>query len=236
MAKPTILVLRSLVFYLGYSLSLLLHATLSLLVGLFLPIRARFRFVLLWNRFAIWWLKVTCHVNYTISGLENIPPGPFVVLSNHQSPWETIILYTLFIPICATLKRELLRIPFFGWAIAIIKPIAIDRSRATAARRTLLNQGRQRLAEGLSVLVFPEGTRVAVGSHKKFTASGAELAIANKVPVLPVAHNAGLYWPPHQLVKKPGTIHVRIGKPLASEGRSPRELTAQVEDWIRNAV
>ncbi len=228
--------LRALLFYAGYAVSLVIHACISLLVGMFLPLRKRYRFILRWNQFALWWLKICCGVKVVVEGRENVPAGSFVVLSNHQSPWETLALYTMFVPICATLKRELLKIPFFGWALAMLKPIAIDRGKRTSARQTLLKQGKERLAMDISVLVFPEGTRVNPGEIRKFTTGGADLAINAGVPVLPVAHNAGHCWPARKLIKYPGTVRVRIGKPIHTAGREPRELTEHVERWVREQV
>lgn len=228
--------LRSLLFYAGYASTLVVHATLSVLLGWMLPLVTRYRFATLWNRFVIWWLRITCGVSLRVSGAEHVPKGPFVVLSNHQSPWETIFLYYYFVPVCAILKRELLRIPFFGWALAILHPIAIDRSKGRSARNTLLVEGPQRLAMGLSVLVFPEGTRIEVGQEKKFLPGGAELAIKAGALVLPVAHNAGLCWPARKFVKRPGVVDVVIGKPIPTEGREARELTEEVQNWIRQAL
>jgi 1-acyl-sn-glycerol-3-phosphate acyltransferase len=231
-----LMALRSALFYLGYGSTLIVHATLCVLVCWALPLHARYRFAMLWNRFAVWWLGVTCGVRYRISGLEHVPNTPFVLLANHQSPWETLFLYYYFMPICAILKRELLRIPFFGWALAILRPIAIDRSKGRSARASLLAEGPKRLQAGLSVLVFPEGTRTEVGQEKKYFTGGADLAIAAGALVLPVAHNAGLYWPARRFVKRPGIIDVVIGKPIPAAGREARELTAQVEGLIRGML
>lgn len=227
------MVLRSALFYLGYGSTLVVHATLCVLICWALPLHSRFRFAMLWNRFAVWWVGVACGVRYRISGLENVPAKPFVVLANHQSPWETLFLYYYFLPICAILKRELLRIPFFGWALAILRPIAIDRSKGHSARASLLTEGPKRLQAGLSVLVFPEGTRMQVGQEKKYLTGGADLAIAAGATILPVAHNAGVYWPARKFAKRPGTIDVVIGKPIPAAGREARELTAAVEAVIR---
>src|SRR5688572_21390282 len=117
------MLVRSTLFYIGYAATLIVHSTLCVLLCWALPLATRYRFATLWNCFAVWWLKVTCGVHFRISGEENLPAAPFVVLSNHQSPWETLFLYYYFAPICAILKRELLRIPFFGWALAVLHPI-----------------------------------------------------------------------------------------------------------------
>lgn len=228
--------LRSTIFYIGYAATLIPHASLCLLLTWALPLHSRYRLATLWNRFVIWWLRVTCGIDYRVTGLENVPSVPFVMLSNHQSPWETLFLYARFQPICAILKRELLWIPFFGWALALLRPIAIDRSKGRSARTSLLTEGPKRLQAGLSVLVFPEGTRIEVGQEKKFLTGGADLAIKAEALVVPVAHNAGLFWPARKFRKSPGTVDVVIGKPIPAAGREARELTEEVQAWIRQAL
>ncbi|HEY0962405.1 MAG TPA: lysophospholipid acyltransferase family protein [Pseudomonadales bacterium] len=228
--------LRTILFYMGYAVTLVFHATLCVLVSWALPLATRYRLATMWNRFVVWWLKVTCGVRFRVTGAEHVPDGPFVLLSNHQSPWETIFLYYYFVPLCAILKKELLRIPFFGWALATLKPIAIDRSKGRSALNSLMVEGPQRLAMGLSVLVFPEGTRTEVGEQKKFFPGGAGLAIKAGALVLPVAHNAGLCWPARRFAKRPGLIDVVIGKPIPTAGRESRELTEEVQNWIRQAL
>lgn len=228
--------LRSALFYVGYAASLVVVASACVLFGWALPIRARYRLAMLWNHFVVWWVGVSCGVHYRISGLENVPAQPFVMLANHQSPWETLFLYDYFQPICAILKRELLWIPFFGWALAVLRPIAIDRSKGRSARNSLLTEGPKRLAAGLSVLVFPEGTRIEVGQEKKYLTGGADLAIKAGALIVPVAHNAGLYWPARKFAKRPGLIDVMVGRPIPAAGREARELTATVEGVIRGML
>lgn len=228
--------LRTFVFYLGYVGSLVVHSLVSVAAGVFMPVKARFRFFLLWNRFIMWWLKVTCGVRVRFQGTENVPSGPCVIVSNHQSPWETLYFIFHFMPACAILKKELLSIPFFGWGLRMLQPIAIDRSRKRQAMDMIIAQGRQRLADGISVIVFPEGTRVAPGEIKRFSTGGAQLALAAGVPILPVAHNAGLYWPARRLMKYPGTIDVRIGPPIFVTDTNAREATRAAEEWIRGAL
>lgn len=227
---------RSLLFYIGYFGFLAPHALLCVMVGLFMPLRARYRYFLIWNVFSLWWLRLTCGVKWQINGLENVPPAPFVLMANHQSPWETLFLYWEFLPLCAILKKELLNTPFFGWALRLLKPIAIDRSQRNRALQQMLEQGKASLDNGISVLVFPEGTRVAPGVEKKYSAGGAELAVAAGRPIVPVAHNAGLFWPAHKFIKHAGTIQVEIGKPIDTSGRNAKELTREVETWIRQVL
>lgn len=228
--------IRSVIFYLGYYCVLVPHALFCIVTGVFFPVKTRYRYFILWNAFSLWWLKITCGVKYRVTGQDNVPPGPFVVVANHQSPWETLFLYWQFLPICAILKKELLNIPFFGWGLRLLRPIAIDRSKRNQALQQLLEQGRASLANGINVLVFPEGTRVAPGAIKKFSAGGAELAITAGTPIVPVAHNAGLFWPAHRFVKHAGIIDVVIGKPVDPAGRKARDVIQEVEAWIRQAL
>ena len=231
-----LITLRSTLFYLGYLATLVVHSTFCVLVGWALPINVRFRYVTLWNQFAIWWLKITCGVHFRVSGQEHVPSGAFVLLSNHQSPWETIFLYRHFQPLTAILKRELLWLPFFGWALRLLYPIAIDRSKGLSARQNILTEGPKRLKMGLSVLVFPEGTRTEVGQERKYLTGGADLAIKAGALILPVAHNAGRFWPARKFCKHPGIIDVVIGKAIDATGREARELTAEVQAWINQAL
>jgi 1-acyl-sn-glycerol-3-phosphate acyltransferase len=231
------LTLRSTLFYLVYVSTLVLHALIWIPLGLLLPVKRRFVPLTSWNRFIIWWLAVSCNIRLRVQGTENIPPDPFVLLSNHQSPWETVVFYYFFRPITAILKKELMYIPLFGWGLSLLHPIPIDRSNIRQARQTVLAHGTQRLNElGVSVLIFPEGTRVNPGQEKKFSAGGAELAIAAGVRVLPVAHNAGHCWPGRRLMKYPGTIDLVIGEAIDTTGRSPKELIQEVEAWIRQTL
>ena len=224
---------RSCIFYLGFFSSLIVWTFLCLAVGLFLSLPSRYKYFLYWNKFIIAWLTITCRVKIHISGQANIPNHPVVILSNHQSPWETIFLYHFFAPVSAILKKELLSIPLFGWSLALLKPIAIDRKRKLTARQAILQQGKIRLEQNISILIFPEGTRVKVDQNKKYQSGGAVLAIEAGAAVLPVSHNAGYFWPSGKFLKYPGTIEVNIGKPIETEGRSARELTEEVESWIK---
>jgi 1-acyl-sn-glycerol-3-phosphate acyltransferase len=230
------LFIRTLIFYTGYLITLIPFTTACVVIGCFFPIKSRFQYFVLWNNFAIWWLKISCNVHVNITGLNNVPSGSFILVSNHQSPWETIFLYDFFQPLTATLKKELLLIPFFGWALAMLNPIAIDRSKIRSARNMLLKEGQKRLDDGISVLIFPEGTRVDPGQDKAWSTGAATLAIEAEATLLPVAHNAGLYWPAHKFIKFPGTVEVVIGEPINASGQSPRELTEQVKQWVKQAV
>ena len=233
---PVILFIRSCFFYLGFYSSLLVCASFCLSIGPFLSLSGRYRYFLYWNGFVLFWLKLCCGVKVNLQGQENIPDYALVILSNHQSSWETIFLYRLFSPVSAILKKELLSIPFFGWSLALLKPIAIDRKRKLNARQAILNQGKDHLDRNISILIFPEGTRVGPGQKKTYQSGGAVLAIEAGANVLPVSHNAGLCWPSKVFIKYPGTITVRIGKPIETAGRAARELTKEVENWIKSAL
>ena len=169
--------LRSVLFYLGYSILTLVWGSLSVLVGWVLPHRARFFFIIgIWTRLCLWWLRVTCGIRHQVTGRENIPDEPCVVLVRHESTWETLFLQTLLAPQATIIKRELVWIPFFGWAFALNRPIAIDRSNPRGALRRLIRVGKTRLEEGVWVVLFPEGTRMPAGEIGKFQVGGGTLA------------------------------------------------------------
>ena len=231
-----LLFLRSLLFYLGFYCSLLIYACLCMLIGPWLKMPARYRFFLHWNHFIFFWLRASCGIRVRISGQENKPTVPVVIVSNHQSPWETIFLYAYFTPVSAILKKELLSLPFFGWALALLHPIAIDRSKKFKAINALIQQGKDRLSRGISVLVFPEGTRVVPGVDKAYQSGAATLALAAGVNMLPIAHNAGLFWPSGKFIKRPGTIEVRIGPLIETGNQDARSLTHEAERWIKTAL
>lgn len=177
-------------------------------------------------------LRVLCRLDYAVEGQERLPATSSVVLIKHSSTWETMAQALIFPRQCWVLKRELMWVPLLGWAIACMKPIAINRKGGRAAVERILTLGRQRLDEGLWIAIFPEGTRVREGESRRYGLSGALLAQAAGRPIVPVAHDAGRYWPRRGLYKKPGTIRVVIGEPIETAGRDPRELTAEVQAWI----
>lgn len=221
-------ILRLLLFYVGVIPATILISTFGWLCAPF-PALWRYYIITSWSRFFIWWAKITCGLQYKVIGRENIPAQPCVILCNHQSTWETIFMQVLLPPQTWVLKRELLFIPFFGWGLALIKPIAIDRKSRSAVTDTL-EKGQQRLQEGRYVVFYPEGTRVPVGGEHKYSRTGAALAIAAHVPVLPIAHNAGNFWPRGPWIKMPGTITVAIGKAISDSDASG--ITAQAQQWI----
>ena len=202
-----------------------------------LPYKVRAPIILVFNRSNLFFLRLMCGVTCEIRGQENIPKDtPFVVMSKHQSTWETFFLQVYFRPLATILKRELLKIPCFGWGLAMMRPIAIDRSNPRAAIKTVKEKGVARLKMGMNVLVFPEGTRTPLGEVGNYARSGADIAIAAGVPVLPIAHNAGLHWPMHTWKKNPGTIVISIGPPILPTGQNSREMTEAVKSWIESEV
>lgn len=227
---------RAFLFWLGFGPSVPVWAIP--LVFLFpLPHSWRYRWVQSWCRFNLWWLKVSCGLDRHIDGLDNIPDDrPVIVMSKHQSTWETIALQTFLPPVVFVLKRELLRIPFFGWGLAAMRSIAIDRGSGRRAVQELVEQGRERLDDGIGVVVFPEGTRTAPGQHRRYRLGGAVLASETGYPILPVAHNSGEFWPRHSWFKWPGTIQLVVGPVIESAGRSPEEILQQAETWIEAEV
>lgn len=227
---------RSLLFYLGYFLAMLVCGVLLLPVAPFLPLGRRYRLLNLYNHFIIAWFRMSCGVRYAVRGREYVPAGPCVILANHQCEWETVYLQLLKSPVCTVLKKELLNIPIFGWALRLLRPIALDRSRPARAMKQVLTQGKARLESGLSVLIFPEGTRVAPGQRRRYNKSGAVIACRAGVPVLPVAHNAGERWPGRHWIKNPGVLHVVVGEPIETTGRTPEEVMADVEQWIEGTL
>lgn len=224
--------IRSLLFYAGYFLAMLLCGVLFLPVAPWLPLRARYRLLNLYNYVIVAWFRLACGVRYEVRGRESLPDGPCVILANHQCEWETLYLQVLKPPVCTVLKKELLQIPWFGWGLRLLHPIALDRSRPARAMKQVLTQGIARLQEGLSVLIFPEGTRVAPGNRKRYNKSGAVIACRAGVPVVPVAHNAGERWPGRHWIKNPGVLRVVVGEPIDTAGRSPEDVLAEVEAWI----
>lgn len=185
-----------------------------------------------WAHFVVWWLKATCGLSHRVRGLENLPESPCVLLCKHESAWETIAVQAIFPPQAWVLKRELLWIPFFGWGLAASRPIAIDRKAAMKALDQLIRQGRERLAEGRYVIIFPEGTRMPPGELGKFNPGGAMLAVKAEVPVVPVAHNAGRFWRRREFLKHPGVIEVRVGPPILTAGRKVRDVNDEAREWI----
>jgi 1-acyl-sn-glycerol-3-phosphate acyltransferase len=198
----------------------------------FLPHRIEFAIARSWARCSLWMLDRLCGLRFTVEGRERIPAGNHIVMCKHTSAWETVALFVIFPPHVWVLKRELLWVPLMGWGLKLLRPIAIDRGAGHRAVNQVVEQGEQRLAEGLWIIIFPEGTRVARGETRKYGVSGALLAVAAGRMVVPVSHNAGDFWPRRGILKKPGTIRVIIGAPIPAAGRDPRELNVEIRHAI----
>ena len=234
--KTGVFLLRSTVFYIGYALAVVVSGLSFLMVMPWLPLNYRIRVAAVFNRFVIFWARWVCGIRYRVEGFDAMPEGPCIIVSNHQSAWETYLLALLFSPQAAVLKRELLLIPFFGWALRLLKPIAIDRGKPTRALKQLLQQGEARLNEGFRITIFPEGTRVLPGQVRRFNKGAAMLAVQTGVPIVPVAHNSGICWPAGQVSKVPGEIVVVVGAPMASADATVDALHERVESWIRHQM
>lgn len=229
-------VARAIVFYTIMSITAVFFGVLGMLFFL-APYRFRSRFFISFNVVMLWALKYVCGVTCRVRGMENLPKDqPFVIMAKHQSSWEAIFFQWFFHPTSIILKKELLKIPFFGWGLAQCRPIAIDRSNPKEALKKVKTFGKKRLAQGNNVLVFPEGTRTPVGQTGIYARSGVDIAINAKAPLIPVAHNAGVYWPMKRWIKHPGEIEVSIGSPIPTEGRTSKAVTEDVKNWIENEV
>ena len=228
-------VLRSVVFLVLQTALTVVWSIVSLLTFPFEPL-TRYRIITTWSRIVVWLAQVICGIRYEVRGLERLPQRPSIVLGKHQSAWETLAFQVFLPPQVWVLRRSLLRVPFFGWGLAMASPIAIDRSAGMQALKQTLEQGRDRLARGFWIIIFPEGTRVAPGQRAKYQVGGAWLAAKTGAPVVPIAHNAGRLWRRNALLKFPGIITVSIGEPIDPAGLKLEELNRRVEDWIESEV
>src|SRR5450432_3304295 len=229
--------LRSILFTL-YQLVVTPVWAIMVLLLFWLPPIARFKFIMGWcwlNLFGSRWI---CGIRERVIGRENIPAAnqPHVIMSKHSSTWETLALNFLFPPLAFVAKKELLSIPFFGWAFARASPITIDRKAGQDSMTQIITQGRERVRQGFWIVVYPEGTRIRAGTRAHYRTGGARLAIALGLPIVPVAHNAGYLWPKGSLGKRAGTVTVSIGATISSDGKDLQRLMNEVESWIENEV
>lgn len=234
MSEPMQL-LRSLLFTAYMMLSACLFAGFMVLC-FWLPYRFEFAIARTWARLLFRVLKLLCGLDFVVEGRERIPAGSHIVMSNHTSAWETVAPFVIFPPQVWVLKRELLWIPFVGWGLKLLRPIAINRGEGHRAVNQVIEQGAARLAAGLWVIIFPEGTRVVEGETRKFGVSGALLATATGKLVVPMSHDAGMFWRRRGIVKKAGTIRVIIGEPIESVGKDPRQLNEEVRQAIESGL
>lgn len=194
----------------------------------------RHKIIASWTTVVIYWLRLTCGVKFKVLGKEFIESvdKPVVVLSKHQSTWETLFLQSLFWPASTVLKKELLNIPFFGWGLRALRPIGIDRNNPREALKQVKTKGINRLESGLNFILFPEGTRMAAGERGTYARSGADIALNTGSKILPVALNAARCWPSNTFVKYPGEITVSVGPIIHPEGKTSKEVIKEVEEWI----
>lgn len=225
------LFIRSLIFFLAQLVWVPFFSSLVLLTFPF-KVKTRHRFATSLAYSMMWLLRVICGIRMEVRGRENVPRQPCIILSKHQSAWETFALQTVFPPQVWVLKRELLWMPFFGWGLALLNPIAINRGEGKQAIRQLLAQGKERLDQGFSVVIFPEGTRMPYGVRGKYKIGGAMLGASSGALVVPVAHNAGKFWGRRAFVKHPGTIVMSVGKPIDPAGLTVDEINRRAEEWI----
>ena len=228
-------VLRSTLFAL-FQIVVTIPFSLIALATFPLSLPARYRVITLWTRVMVGAAEKICGIRYRVLGAEALPPAPYIVLSKHQSAWETLAFQLIFPQQVWVVKRELLWVPFFGWGLAMLAPIAIDRNDRRRALRQMLDQGRDRLARGYCIVIFPEGTRVAPGSRAEYQQGGAWLATKAEATVVPVAHNSGEYWRRNAFLKYPGTITVSIGAAIETRDLSTEELNRKVEEWIESEM
>ncbi|NNJ94885.1 MAG: 1-acyl-sn-glycerol-3-phosphate acyltransferase, partial [Halobacteria archaeon] len=215
--------LRSLAFWVVFPVSIVAYVMVLLLL---FPIShaRRWAIVQTWVNFILWWLKVTCRLRHEIQGAEHIGEQPAIVFAKHQSTWETVALQKIFPRQVWVAKKELMAVPIFGWGLALMNCIAINRGSGRAAVAQLVTQGTARLQEGIWVVIFPEGTRIPPGKKGRYRIGGAVLAEQSGYPIIPVAHNAGEYWPRRSFIKRPGVIQVRIGPPIRGDGKSAQQI------------
>lgn len=211
----------------------------TMVLFLMLPFGFRWRVAIAssWARTNLWMLERICGLSYQVEWQGQLPDEPCVIYMKHESTWETLAQMALFrVPQAWVLKREILRIPVFGWGMYFMRPIAINRQGGRRAVQQLVEQGKQKLSEGMYVMVFPEGHRMAPGKTRRYGVGGALLALEAGVPILPVAHNAGDFWGRVQFGKRPGTIQVVVGEPVDSKDRGPGEINAELQLWIESQL
>lgn len=221
---------RSLIYFIGFVIVIIVITIISLPFA-FSKIKLRYRIITQCACFSVWWLKVICNLKMQVIGKENIPQKPCVVMSNHNSTWETFGLQLVLPMQTWVLKRELLFIPFFGWALALLKPIIIDRGNKIKAIRKVAKQGSKRIKDGIFVIIFPEGTRQRYNQLGKYKNGGVAIAKQANVDILPIYHNAGKYWEKGSFIKHPGTIVVVIGKPIVIDNRKPNDVSDEIKQW-----
>jgi 1-acyl-sn-glycerol-3-phosphate acyltransferase len=227
--------LRSALFLVG---GVLITAVFGILVPLAGPFSFRLAawFARTYTRVMLVWVWLALGIRHEIQGWENVPDFPVIAMAKHQSAWETLFMQATFPPQCWIVKRELLWLPFVGWGLMAIHAIGIDRSSGKTAREQIIEQGSRRLKQGMWISIFPEGTRIAPGQRGRYGIGGALLAARTGAPILPIAHDAGEYWPRYAFRKRPGTVRVVIGPLIHTEGRDAVAINNDVERWIEGQM
>ncbi len=226
------LFLRSILYFLG-SITVVTVLVAIALIVFFTPLKVRYAILSKWAAFCMWWLKITLNIQLNVIGKENIPNQACVIISNHQSTWETLAFQNIFPHQTWVLKQELQWIPVFGWGLSLLKPIIINRGEKLKALKKIIKQGADRIKEGIFVVIFPEGTRQPYGQLGEYQKGGVSIAKKTNCDILPVYHNAGKVWPKGSFIKHPGVVTVVIGKPINVAGKSATELTKEIRDWTQ---
>lgn len=207
-----------------------------LLATFFLPFKMRSFFTTIYAKSNIIALRVFCGIKHEVKGLENIPNEPCIIFSKHQSTWETLALQLVFPAQTFIVKRELMWVPFFGWGLAMLKPVAIDRKAGRNAMEQVVKQGRERLEQGIWLVIFPEGHRYKPGTKTKYKKGAGVLAEKTGYPVIPVAHNAGEFWRKKQFVKTPGIVKMHIGQVISTKGKRAEDIVEEGRQWIESEL
>lgn len=224
--------IRAIIYQIFLIITVIPYAILTVLCAP-LPLHWRYRITVGWPRLAVWGAAVILGIRWEYKGRHNLPDGPAIILSKHQSAWETLF-FPAYMPreVCFVYKKELHYLPFFGWGLALLRMIPIDRSKGRDAFEQVVQLGQKRISEGRWPILFPEGTRVPVGTAGRYKLGGARLAVRTGTPVIPIAHNAGELWPRRAFIKRPGRVTVSIGPPIDPSGLNADELNRRVRDWI----
>jgi len=235
MQSKAVLFLRSMLFWVGFIINTIVFGLLIVFL-FFTPSTFRLKIARLWSYTNNFLLKIFCGLDFTVEGQENLNSQTAIILCKHQSTWETLALHSFTPLVRWVFKRELMWVPVFGWALALTDPIAINRGAGRAAIKQLIKDGTQKLNDGKWMVLFPEGTRTPPGKTHKYKIGGALLAEKSGYPVIPIAHNAGEFWPRHSFIKWPGTIHVVIGSAIETKGRTADEINTDVFNWIEGTM
>ncbi|MCB1754729.1 MAG: 1-acyl-sn-glycerol-3-phosphate acyltransferase [Gammaproteobacteria bacterium] len=234
-ANKTLVAIRSFLYWILLTVSTVIWAWPILLSAVF-PLQVRFKIMRVWPRFNMWALKTICGIRYRVEGLENLPKEPSIIFAKHASTWETIALQLLIPPAVYVAKKQLLYIPFFGWAMAVLNFVTIDRSAGRRAIVYMVEQAKDRLARGFWIIIFPEGTRKPIDAEPDYKIGGAVMAAKTGAKVVPVAHNAGIFWPRHSFLKWPGEVTVWFGPAIETNGLSAEEIRRTAQKVIESKM